>query len=313
MNIINKIKYADWHRILWRFDSFKNSKRMRRRSYPIHSYIGPNGAGKTLMMVYDTIPSLEAGRPVLSTVRLLDYKNPRPCDDPTCTSPSHPNHKAAHPLYIPLKNFQQLLDFRDGDVLLDEVTGIMNSRSFDSLPSPVFNMIMQLRRKNIALRWTSPSYARADKGLREVTQAVTICYPSFALPKQSPEGEPPSLWYERYAVVAKTIDAQLLDEADSKQVDVLAYNDPLVNQFFIRKLWKVESHAMHAYDTYDDIMAVGATDVLGTCLHCGGKRTQDKCKCPSHPIEAVDRLRSANVVSEDTDIMTSFLLMDDLL
>lgn len=62
--------------------------RMARRAFPIHAYCGPNGTGKSMVMCYDTMTSLEWGRPVLSTVRLLDYKNPRECpggvacDDP---------------------------------------------------------------------------------------------------------------------------------------------------------------------------------------------------------------------------------------
>jgi len=58
--------------------------RARRRMYPIHFYVGRNGAGKSLAAVYDTMPDLDAGLPCLSTVRLLDFRNPRPCDDPNC-------------------------------------------------------------------------------------------------------------------------------------------------------------------------------------------------------------------------------------
>ena len=87
--------------------------RDRRRSYPIHMYVGRNGAGKSLAAVYDTLPDLEAGRPCLSTVRLLDYKNPRPCDDPTCEDATHDSenvHAAAHPLYVPFTQWGQLLE-----------------------------------------------------------------------------------------------------------------------------------------------------------------------------------------------------------
>ena len=113
------------HEFKHRSDKLHHTKRLLRRGYPIHAYLGTgNGSGKTLLMVHDSLPSLEAGRPVLSTVRLLDYKNPRQCDDPTCTFPGHPNHQAAHPLYIPFKDYQQLLDARDCDVLMDEVTGV---------------------------------------------------------------------------------------------------------------------------------------------------------------------------------------------
>ena len=74
--------------------------RARRRMYPIHFYVGRNGAGKSLAAVYDTMPDLDAGLPCLSTVRLLDFRNPRPCDDPNCKDLEHVRgHQAVHPLY----------------------------------------------------------------------------------------------------------------------------------------------------------------------------------------------------------------------
>ena len=76
---------------------FQNvKKREGRRGFPIHGYVGANGGGKSCAMVWDTLPSLEAGRPVLSTVRLLDYQNPRDCDG--CDSNGHDR-----PVYGPLQ------------------------------------------------------------------------------------------------------------------------------------------------------------------------------------------------------------------
>ena len=50
----------------------------QRRGFPIMAYVGPNGGGKSLAMVKDTVPSLRAGRRVLSTVRLLDAATGEP-------------------------------------------------------------------------------------------------------------------------------------------------------------------------------------------------------------------------------------------
>jgi hypothetical protein len=48
---------------------FRNAgKRARRRVMPIHGYVGSNGGGKSAAMVWDTLPSLLAGRRVLSGV-----------------------------------------------------------------------------------------------------------------------------------------------------------------------------------------------------------------------------------------------------
>jgi zona occludens toxin (predicted ATPase) len=55
------------------------TKREQRRSEEIHFYAGTNGGGKSFAAVYDTIPTLQLGRPVLSTVRLLDPVNRACC------------------------------------------------------------------------------------------------------------------------------------------------------------------------------------------------------------------------------------------
>lgn len=75
---------------------------LRRRSAPIMGYVGLNGQGKTLCMVRDTLLSLALGRRVLSTVAILDPHTGNP-----------------HPLYEPFRSWQQLHEFRGGDVLLD--------------------------------------------------------------------------------------------------------------------------------------------------------------------------------------------------
>ena len=281
-------KNKDWHLFFHRADRLESTSRLKRRASPIHAYIGPNGSGKSLMMIHDTIPSLEQGRPVLSTVRILDYKNPRPCDDPTCTYPSHPNHQAAHPLWVPLKNLQQLIEFRDGDILLDEVQGVVSSREYSSLPAPVATMLLQLRRRNVALRWSAPTYARADKLLREVTQSVSLCNPYFAKRKKTLPGEPVSLWYERSAILILTFAAELVDEVEARALAASDTLVPRVRQFYFRKLGRSTALAQSAYDTYDRVLTVSATDILGTCLSCGGKRTQAKCLCGNHPQEKAD-------------------------
>jgi len=149
--------------------------RSMRRAWPIHGYIGPNGGGKTTAAVWDTMPSLMAGRSVLATVRLLDFENPRLCDDPLCDSPDHATHKAKHPLWIPWTSWTQLLEVEHCDVIADEVTGVASSRESQSMPSVVANALVQLRRRDVVLRWTAPSWSRADLIIRECSQAATLC------------------------------------------------------------------------------------------------------------------------------------------
>jgi hypothetical protein len=233
------------------------------------------------MMIHDTLPSLEFGRPVLSTVRLLDYKNPRPCEDPTCTFTGHPNHLQAHPLWIPFKDYQQLLDAKDCDILFDEVTGIASSREYQSMPMQVANFLVQLRRRNVALRWSSTNWARSDIIIREVTQAATLSVPYFSRTRKSKKGEPPILWKDRFIFFTRTFDASLLDDFDARGAD-MGLLKPHALQLYFRK----GAYAMSAYDTLDPVLSLGWANEAGMCMSCGGRRSIPKCSCSSkHHIE----------------------------
>jgi hypothetical protein len=283
-----------------------NKGRMARRAYPIHAYVGPNGTGKSFVLGYDTITSLEWGRPVLSTVRILDYNNPRlcpggsSCDDPpghlreamrTELLPIDPNdehsacvavkvptgletiHRAAHPLYSRFTDYQQLLELRDSDCLMDEVTGIASSRdSMSGMPTQVANLLVQLRRRNVVLRWSAPSWGRADKIIREVSQAVTLT--SARMPKKAPavEGEPPRLWSERRLFIAKTYSGEQFDEFSAHRAFDLK---PMVKQY----LWGPGSLGFSVYDTYEPVTSLGWAQESGLCGHCGGHRARRKCSC----------------------------------
>jgi hypothetical protein len=242
-----------------------------RRGVPIHAYIGHNGGGKSLAAVYDSLLSLAAGRPVLSTVRLLDTEHPRPC--PGCNDPAHAaGHQAAHPLYVPFHDFRQLLTWRDGDVFMDEVTGIASSRESAGMPVQVANYLPQLRRRNVVLRWTSPAWARADKIIREVTQGVTVCSGHLAVRRETPPGQAPRLWLDRRLFRWRTFDASAFDEYTRHAADRLR---PMVSQWF----WRPGSLAETAYDTFDPVLALGTASEAGLCMVCGGRRTHPKCGC----------------------------------
>lgn len=321
--------------------------RLKRRGYPIAAFCGPNGTGKSAIMVYDTLPSLEAGRPVLSTVRLLDYADPHLCGDRPwdrcddlinherervdtvvdklwspevfrdlpevlllserdaevayAASPDVRSqvpsgvmvrHRAAHRLYSKLTAFGQVVDWHDGDILLDEVTGIASSREFSSMPPQIANMLVQLRRRNVCLRWSSPAWGRSDKIIREVSQSVTLT--SAFLPKRivSVPGEPPRLWRERRLFWARTFDAQHFDEFDAHRAD--GDLKPVVRAMY----WGPGAAMFGAYDTYDAVSALGSSDMAsGACLTCGGRRRAVPCGCDDHkaPEAAMPRPRPALV------------------
>lgn len=242
--------------------------RLVRRGYPIHAYVGPNGGGKSAAAVWDTIPTLLDGRPVLSTVRLLDFENPRPCDDPRCRSDDHDRHAAAHPAWIPLTEWSQLLAAEHCDVLMDEVTGIASSRESGGMPAAVANLLVQLRRRDVVLRWTAPSWARADKIIRETSQAVTFC--QGYLPVES--GDPDRLWRRRRMFRWQTYDTAEFEEFTQGRRSAMK---PWVSQWF----WGPGSQTFDAYDTFDSVLSIGHVLDSGRCAVCGGRRSLPKCEC----------------------------------
>ncbi len=290
------------------------SKRAARRAWPIHGYVGANGGGKSAAMVWDTLASLDAGRPVLGTVRLLDYDRPRECDDAVCADDPTSGHyvralpdsaairtafdaasgvdriallvelgdvvgvhKAAHPLWIPLQDWQQVLDARGVDLLLDEVTGAASSRESHSLPAPIANKLVQLRRNDVVVRWSAPSWARADKIIRECSQAVTYCQGYLAKATVSEGGE--RMWRNRRLFKWKTYDAaQFEDFTVGKRSELGALT--------VDWHWGPGSAAFAAYDTFDSVLTVGTVNEGGSCYRCGGTRRRPACKCPDNHDEA---------------------------
>jgi hypothetical protein len=288
------------------------SKRASRRGWGIHAYVGANGGGKSAAMVWDAVPDLEAGRPILSTVRILDYTDPRECDDERCLEnperlahfkrvPTEEGrasevrnakelffvgesadlepvettvvgvHEAAHPLWIPWTRWDQLLRFNFGRVLADEMTGIASSRESQTLPSEVLNHLQQLRRADIPFAYTCPDWARADKSLREPTQAVTVC--TGYLKTEAPLfGDQERVWKARRLFNWRTYDARALDQlTEGKKQDVGAE----VKDWH----WGPSSLAFRLYDTFAPVLQVGTATESGRCFRCGGTRPPQKCSC----------------------------------
>lgn len=270
---------------------FRSTKgRKLRRSYPIHAYVGANGGGKSAAMVWDTIPALLAGRPVLSTVRILDFENPRPCDDPACPvdhdeyrAGTGNEHMAAHPLFVPFTRWPQLTEFRRGEVLMDEVTGVASSRDSHRMPGPVLNHLMQLRRADVVLRWSAPSWRRADTGIREVSQAVTACRGFVKKPVPSDDPALERAWTHRRLFLWKTYDAFAFDEFDT----AMTVAGPGQSRARLRAMkaelhWGPGSPAFSAYDTFDAVSAIGTVSESGRCMVCDGRRSAPTCTCPDY-------------------------------
>lgn len=244
----------------------KSRARGIRQGFPIHGYIGANGGGKSLAAVYDTLPSLAAGRPVLSTLRLVD-----------------PSTGKDHPLWIPLgldpdvpaadqpNPYRVLLEAERCDVIMDEVTGVASSRDSMSMPTAVANFLVQLRRRDVALRWTAPNWKRADTIIRECTQGATLCVGLVKETIRADDGSEKQ-WRSRRLFYWRTYDAVAFDEWSTTRKERLR---PAARQLYRRD----STDASTAYDTFFPVLSLAEVSDTGKCMDCGGQRPRPKCTC----------------------------------
>lgn len=299
----------------------------RRRSLPIHGYVGPNGAGKSLLAALDTLP----------TLRGVSWS----CDNPDhlhtrngqihgtrrvlSTMPFITPSGAPHPLYIPLTDYSQIIFAEHVDLVLDEVGGAVASSTGDDIPIGVKASLQELRRREVVCRWTAPSWARASKVLREVSQGVTLTLGFLPVPhndsvpfdgphdteKMSVDGETlewdkclidgehehPTgrLWGARRLMYARTFDANRFDEWTTAKREKVR---PEVRSLF----WRPGSAAERAYDTHGYVEKLNQVTDSGTCDHCQGYRARKKCSCES-PAALRGARRRAAVVTDTIDVV----------
>lgn len=230
----------------------------RRRSVPIMGYIGTSGHGKSASMVRDSLYSLHLGRTLLSTVEILDAHTGNP-----------------HPLYVPFTAFRQMDGLRNTDILMDEITGIMDSHDA-SMPKRVRKSLPQQRRAGNLVRWSGIDWDNSNRRLRQMTQAVTLCRGYF--PKRSDD----AMWAPNRAFRLKTYDAQKMMRSEDAQA--LAKTAPLVGakgpkirkpQVLVREWWRGStSLSFDSYRTMGDVQSVD-----GGCPECGGRVPEKVCKC----------------------------------
>ena len=155
------------------------------------------------------------------------------------------------------------------------------------MPVQVANYLVQLRRRDVMMRWTTPNWARADKIIREVTQAVTFCVGYVPRERQTADGT--RLWRDRSLFVWRTYDAFAFDDfTEGKRQGLRARPIDL--------FWRPGSMAERAYDTLDGVIALGWANEAGLCMTCGGKRSHPRCGCDTHSGTARPRAHSLGSV-----------------
>lgn len=262
----------------------------RRRSAGIACYVGFNGSGKSATCVSDCLADLAAGTHILSTVAFISPVQ-AVCEDEANAAwellgaggarPADPL-ALPHPLWIPFQDFRQLLSFRDGIVLMDEVQGIADAREHASLPVQVANLLFQLRRQGVILRWTTIDYNAADMRIRRATQVVTFCR-GFA-----PKWVPGCPWPRNRAFWVRTYDGRGFNDFSTAQRSRNKDVKPKkLAQEFMTGHGRLAA-AFRSYDANAAVLSLGACTEGGMCLACGGKRSGARCSCPSdaRPVKA---------------------------
>jgi hypothetical protein len=196
-----------------------------------------------------SIRAADRGLTVWGTARLLD-----------------PTSGEEHPNWRPLSSWDDLLEARDGLVWLDEVTGVLGSRDTMGLPPEVLDRLVQLRRRNVRVVWTAPSWKHADLILRSVTQRVFVVRPLVRT------GRGVDQW-----PVTRLSRVVAWDPADLSEDD----GRPKERARPVWRGWLAPAHSRYrlCYDSSAPVLRLGHLTQRGTCSVCGGRRSVPSCKC----------------------------------
>lgn len=127
--------------------------------YGIDMYIGMFGKGKTLSMVH-------------KAQQIYKFFG----DDVTFLS----NIKLNSIPYIPLENFEQLIDLENKDklgyvVIIDEVSSVLSHRNYSNFPIELIGLLTQQRKKKIYIMATAQRFFMVDKIFRSITTNIIDC------------------------------------------------------------------------------------------------------------------------------------------
>lgn len=242
---------------------------LRRRSLPIRAYVGANGSGKTASAIRDLIPSIYAGRKILSTVPIIDHRTGE-----------------LYEHYVRFDSWTELLDdgFRNADILMDEVTGIANARAAMAMPIQVQAMLDKLRKRDLTLSWTAPAWGRADTTIRTTTLGVTLCRSYFPDRSSLLKGDVPA-WLPRRLFRVRTFDALGFEDFNRARAEGNTTRSKPLKAEVVEWWWGPTSAAFKSYSTMDPVLRVGEVLDSGNCAHCGGTRPRPKCTCEDHNVK----------------------------
>jgi hypothetical protein len=247
----------------------------KRRSQPVRGYMGLNGHGKSFAMVRDALPDLAAGRRILSTVTILDPESGNP----------HPNFEL-------FTSWQQLHDARNTQILLDEITGVMDARD-SGMPKHVRRLMPQLRRAGSPVSWTGIDWDNTDRRMRQLTWIAIRCVGHFpdrkSIRTETGSRDAVQMWAPNRLFVLTTFDAKTLRTSDDSnqftEEKSKQRRAKVMNREFVRGPGSI------AFGCYNTLDAVAAVD--NGCPICGGRIPERVCKghTGAPPTFGADRAR----------------------
>ena len=127
--------------------------------FGLRIYVGMFGTGKSLSAVnYVRSNALRYNLNVLSNIKLLDVP------------------------YTPLVNYQQIIDAPANTIILiDEVSTVLNSRSWKDFNVNLLFQLLQCRKQKKELVCTAQRFAHVDKLIRDITAEVVVCRKSWRI------------------------------------------------------------------------------------------------------------------------------------
>lgn len=290
-------------------------KAAQRNAFGIQAFVGANGGGKSVALVSSALPDLEAGRPVLSTVRILDYENPRECDDDRCAS--NPD-RLGHVKRLPTPEGRQAMIrnekafFFEGENAPQEhvetyEAGIHQAAHELWIPWSRWEQLLRfnfgrvLADEMTGVASSTDSMTLPSEVINQLQQLrrsdIPFGYtcPDWArtvkslreptqavtvctgyLKTEAPmEGEVQRIWKPRRLFKWQTYDARRLDKMTEGHT---ADTTAEVTEW----LWGPDSTAFRAYDTFAPVLTVGTIAETGRCFRCGGRRRSIACSCSDH-------------------------------
>ena len=135
----------------------------------------------------------------------------------------------------------------------------------------ICTLLQQLRKKDLVLRWTAPSWARADKVLRETTKIITICRGWFSVKDDS------SQWRSNRLFLFRSYNAMDYTDFSSLQAPANKLKSLQSSLFLLTR-----HLAPNCYDTMETVSTIGTVLMSGRCAVCGGRRRVPECSCKDY-------------------------------